>query len=347
MRFPGKGRFAVTLFLVAALAGTSLFAVMVGPVFVHPFVVLKCWLSILSGDLINLPVDDMQRTIILAIRMPRVCLSVMVGMGLALCGASMQGLFRNPMAEPYVLGMSSGAATGAAFAIVLGAGGVFGPCAISALAFVGATAAIFLVYSIARTEGRVPTETLLLAGIAVGFFLHAVVSFLKLIASHEALRDVVLWLMGSFASSNWGDVAIAAAPVFIGSTVLFLMSTELNALQFGEETAMHLGMEVETIKRILLVAAALITAVSVSLSGIIGFVGLVVPHIVRIVIGGDHRILLPVSALTGGIFLLLADTVARTINGPSEIPVGIITAAIGAPYFIYLLRRRKKAVSWW
>jgi len=320
---------------------------MVGPVFVHPLTVLKCWVSLLTGGLINPPIDDMHRTIILTIRMPRACMSVMVGMGLALCGASMQGLFRNPMAEPYVLGMSSGAATGAAFAIVLGAGGMSGAFSVPLLAFVGATVTIFVVYSIARTEGRVPTETLLLAGIAVGFFLHAIVSFLKLIASHEALRDVVLWLMGSFASSGWKDVAIAAIPIFIGCGVLMVLSHELNALQFGEETAMHLGMEVETVKRVLLIAAALITAVSVAVSGIIGFVGLVVPHIVRLLVGGDHRMLLPVSALSGGIFLLIADTAARTLNGPAEIPVGIITAAVGAPWFIYLLCRRKKAVTWW
>ena len=347
MKLHGKRRIAAVMLLCAVLAGFSLLSVMVGPVFVHPLTVVKCWVSLLTGGLVDPPIDDMHRTIIFTIRMPRVCMAVMVGMGLALCGASMQGLFRNPMAEPYVLGMSSGAATGAAFAIVLGAGGVFGAFAVPALAFIGATLTIFIVYSIARTEGRVPTETLLLAGIAVGFFLHAVVSFLKLIASHEALRDVVLWLMGSFASSGWKDAAIAAPPIFIGCAVLMLLSQELNALQFGEETAMHLGMEVETVKRILLVAAALVTAVSVAVSGIIGFVGLVVPHIVRLLTGGDHRTLLPVSALSGGIFLLIADTAARTLNGPAEIPVGIITAAVGAPWFIYLLRRRKKAVTWW
>ena len=347
MKQHGTGHFTVAALLCAVLLCCSLLSVMVGPVFVHPLTVIKCWLSLLSGGIIDQPINDMHRTIILTIRMPRVCMAAMVGMGLALCGASMQGLFRNPMAEPYVLGMSSGAATGAAVAIVLGAGGIFGSFVVPALAFIGATLTIFTVYSIARTEGRVPTETLLLAGIAVGFFLHAMVSFLKLIASQEALRDVVLWLMGSFASSSWKDAGITAPPILVGCTVLMLLSRELNALQFGEEMAMHLGMEVETIKRILLTAAALVTAVSVAMSGIIGFVGLVVPHIVRILTGGDHRTLLPFSALTGGIFLLIADTAARTLNGPAEIPVGIITAAVGAPYFIYLLRRRKKAVTWW
>ncbi|MEK9150066.1 MAG: iron chelate uptake ABC transporter family permease subunit, partial [Candidatus Desantisbacteria bacterium] len=250
-------------------------------------------------------------------------------------------------AEPYVLGMSSGAALGASLAIVLGAGKIFGSLSIPALAFIGATITIFVVYNIARTEGKVPTETLLLAGIAVGFFLYAVVSFLKLIASNESLRDVTLWLMGSFALSTWADVKMVILPLLGGIGVLYLLSRELNILQFGEETALHLGIEVETVKRILLVASALVTAVSVSVSGIIGFVGLIIPHMVRLIIGPDHRILLPASVLCGAIFLVLCDTLARTISYPIEIPIGIITAAIGAPYFVYLLRRRKKAISWW
>ena len=320
---------------------------MIVPVFIHPLVVLKIWIGNPSGELIQPDWNSIQETIVVDIRTPRVILSVLVGMGLAIAGAAMQGLFRNPMAEPYVLGMSSGAACGAAMAIVLGVGKIFGALSIPALAFIGATATIFVVYNIARTEGKVPTETLLLAGIAVGFFLHAVVSFLKIIASHEALRDVVLWLMGSFALATWGDVKMVIAPVLFGVGLLYLFSRELNALQFGEETAMHLGMEVETVKRILLIASALVTAVAVSVSGIIGFVGLIIPHLVRLIIGPDHRILLPASALCGGIFLVLCDALARTVVQPTEIPIGIITAAIGAPYFVYLLRRRKKAISWW
>lgn len=340
-------RYAVILSALSLCLLVVIFAaVMIGPVFIHPVDVLKMAAHGLSG--FPSPTwTDSQYTIVADIRVPRVVLSVLVGIGLAMAGAAMQGLFRNPMAEPYILGMSSGAAAGAALAIVLGIGRVFGFLSVPALAFVGAALAIFVVYNIARTDGRTPTETLLLAGIAVGFFLYAVVSFLKIIASHEDLREVILWLMGSFALATWTDVGISLIPFLVGIGLICFFARELNALQFGEEQALHLGMEVETVKRILLVGVALVTAVSVSVSGIIGFVGLVIPHMVRLMVGPDHRILLPASGLAGGVFLVLADTLARTLMRPAEIPIGIITAAIGAPYFIYLLRRRKKAVSWW
>ena len=342
-----RRRSFIVIALVTAMLAAAVISVMIGPVFVHPVTIMKVWLQWLSGGLLNFDIEEMNRVIVLNIRMPRVVVSMLVGMGLAASGAGMQGLFRNPMAEPYVLGMSAGAATGAAAAIVLGIGTVFGIFAVPAMAFIGAIGTIFVVYSIARTDGKVPTETLLLAGIAVGFFLQASVSFLKLIAPMDALRDVVLWLMGSFAGATWNDAALVVLPITIGLVTLMWLAQELNALQFGEETAMHLGMEVETMKRILLVAVAPVTAVSVSVAGIIGFVGLVVPHVARLFVGADHRIQLPVAALSGGIFLVLADTLARSVARPAEIPIGIITAAIGAPYFVYLLRRRKRAIGWW
>lgn len=347
MKSKQKRAAIVVAVLFTALFATCLIAIMIGPVYIHPLVVLKVWGHNLSGGLIQPDASSIQETIVVDIRTPRVILAVLVGMGLAIAGAAMQGLFRNPMAEPYVLGMSSGAACGAALAIVLGFGKIFGSLSIPALAFIGATITIFVVYNIARTEGRVTTETLLLAGIAVGFFLYAVVSFLKIIASHEALRDVLLWLMGSFALAAWADVRMVVLPLLGGIGVLYFLSRELNILQFGEEHALHLGVEVETIKRILLAASALVTAVAVSVSGIIGFVGLIIPHMVRLIIGPDHRLLLPASALCGAIFLVLCDTLARAVVEPQEVPIGIITAAIGAPYFVYLLRRRKKALSWW
>ncbi|MBU1598654.1 iron chelate uptake ABC transporter family permease subunit [bacterium] len=338
-----KRHLLVLTVLAVGLLAAATIAIMIGPVSIHPLLIFKIWAGKLSGGLIQSNAGSIQETIVVDIRTPRVILAALVGLGLAIAGAAMQGLFRNPMAEPYVLGMSSGAACGAALAIVLGVGGL----SIPVMAFIGAVTTIFVVYSIARTEGGMPTETLLLAGIAVGFFLHAVVSFLKIIASHEALRNVVLWLMGSFALATWVDVKMVILPILCGIGVLYFLSRELNALQFGEEQALHLGVEVETVKRILLVASALVTAVAVSVSGIIGFVGLVVPHMVRLIIGPDHRILLPASALCGAIFLVLCDILARIIAQPAEMPIGIITAAIGAPYFVYLLRRRKKAISWW
>lgn len=334
--------------LFTGLIISCLISIMIGPVFIHPILTLKIWLHKLSLGLIVIPDwTNIQETIVVNVRTPRVILSILVGIGLAITGASMQGLFRNPMVEPYVLGMSGGAACGASLSMVLGIGSIFGGFSIPAMAFIGATITIFLVYNIARTEGRVPTETLLLTGIAFGFFLYAVVSFLKLISPDAVLRNIVLWLMGSFALCTWHDVWLVILPIFFGIVILYFLSRELNALQFGEETALHLGIEVETVKKILLIASSLVTAVAVSVSGIIGFVGLIIPHIVRLIIGPDHRILLPACGLCGGIFLVLCDTLARTIAQPTEIPIGIITAAIGAPYFVYLLIRRKKAISWW
>ena len=338
----------ILIILMLGILAAFFLSIMVGSVFIHPALIVKILAGKLMGGLIQPTWDRLQETIVLDIRLPRVILSLLVGMALAMSGAVMQALFRNPMAEPYILGMSSGAALGATLAIVLGLGAkAFGYLSISMLAFIGATITIFVVYNIARTEGRVPTETLLLSGIAVGFFLHAVVSFLKIIATHEALRDVVLWLMGSFAVATWFEVKIAVFPILFGIGGLYLFYKELNALQFGEEQALYLGVKVEIIKRLMLIFVALLTAISVSISGIIGFVGLIIPHIIRLLIGPDHRILLPASCLAGGLFLILADTLARTIVQSAEVPIGIITASIGAPYFIYLLRRRKKAISWW
>ncbi|SMC95451.1 iron complex transport system permease protein [Desulfocicer vacuolatum DSM 3385] len=334
-------------FIGTGLLFTACLAVMIGPVVIKPLLVVKIWVHQFTGGLIEKEWSRIPEVIVMDIRTPRVLLSILVGMGLAVSGAAMQGLFRNPMAEPYVLGMSSGAAVGACLAIVLGMGRVFGPFAIPILAFTGATVTIFVVYNIARTGNRVPTETLLLAGIAVGLFLYAVVSFLKISASMENLQNVVLWLMGSFAMATWMDVKIVILPLLGGICVLCFMVRELDILQFGEETAIHLGMNVETVKRILLIASALVTGAAVSVSGIIGFVGLIVPHMVRMAMGSRHRILLPASALCGAIFLVCCDTLARVVSQPSEVPIGIITAAIGAPYFVYLLKRRKNAVNWW
>ncbi|MEW6607506.1 MAG: iron chelate uptake ABC transporter family permease subunit [bacterium] len=342
-----KRHFSILLILCIILIAVCLIAIMVGSISIPPVIIIKIWLSKMLCGLIPQDWSGIQETIVVDIRTPRVILSMLIGMGLAIAGAGMQGLFRNPMAEPYVLGMSSGAAVGAAVAIVLGIGKVFGGLCIPAMAFIGATITILLVYNIAKTDGKVPIETLLLCGIAVGFFLNSIVSFLKVISSDQALREVVLWLMGSFSMACWSDVKMVILPILCGIVTLYFLARELNALQFGEETALHLGIEVEAVKRILLVAASLVTAVAVSVSGIIGFVGLVVPHLVRIIVGPGHHLLLPASALSGAIFLVLCDTLARTIAQPQEIPIGIITAGIGAPYFVYLLRRRKKAISWW
>lgn len=341
-----KKNIAITLLLLlAALLCCMVVANMIGPVFIPPVAVIKTWINACCASING--VSQSYSTIILNIRLPRVLLAALVGMGLSCAGGALQGLFRNPMADPYVLGMSSGAAAGAALSLVCGFGAFFGTYAVQASAFIGAFGTIFLVYWLGRSEGKTITETVLLAGIAVGFFLQAIVSFLKVVASDEALRSVVLWMMGSFSTATWHDVIVTIVPIGAGCIGLACLGRELNALQSGEETAMHLGMRVEVIKNLVLIFVSLITASAVAVSGIIGFVGLIIPHVMRLIIGPDHRALIPASCLAGGIFMVIADTVARTAAGAAEIPIGIITAAIGGPYFIYLLRRRKKSVQRW
>lgn len=282
------------------------------------------------------------KDILLQIRVPRVLLAAAVGSSLAVAGAVFQGLFRNPMADPYVIGISSGSALGAVFAMLGGfslALGGFG--AVPLFAFVGGTTTILLVYSMARVGRAVPVMTLLLAGIAVSAFLSALVSLLTYFAGEE-LHQVIFWMMGGLGGATWQQVRVMLPYALGGYICVSIFSRELNAMLLGEETASQLGVDTEKVKKILLAGASLLVAAAVSTSGIIGFVGLVVPHFVRLVAGPDHRFLIPASALLGGTLLIATDTLARIIIAPSELPVGIITALIGAPMFIYLLKKRKK-----
>ncbi len=280
--------------------------------------------------------------ILLKIRVPRVLLAAAVGSSLAVAGAVFQGLFRNPMADPYVIGISSGAALGAVFAMLGGFSltlGGFG--AVPLFAFGGGVATMMLVYTMARVGRAVPVMTLLLAGIAVSAFLSAIVSLLTYFAG-EKLHMVVFWMMGGLGGATWHQVQVMVPYALAGYICVSFFSRELNAMLLGEETASNLGVNTERVKKILLVGASLLVAAAVSTSGIIGFVGLVVPHFIRLVAGPDHRFLIPASALLGGTLLIATDTLARIIIAPSELPVGIITALIGAPMFIYLLKKRKK-----
>ena len=281
-------------------------------------------------------------TIVMDIRYPRILLSILVGAALATSGATMQGLFKNPMADPFIIGTSAGAAFGATLTIWLGLA-FFGIYTLPFMAFIGAIGAIFIVYNIAKIGGKIPIETLLLSGIAIGSFLSAITSFMIYMAGEE-LRMIVMWLMGGFAVVRWEEVHIMFIPTLIGISIIYFFARDLNIMLLGEEEALHLGIGVESFKKIMLVITAFITALAVSFSGLIGFVGLVIPHVVRIVVGSDHRILIPASALVGGIFMLWCDNIARTIMPPHELPVGIITALFGAPFFIYLLRKRKNSM---
>ena len=280
--------------------------------------------------------------IITGIRLPRILMAGAAGMALGTAGATYQGLFRNPLADPYLIGVAQGAALGAVVGFILPwtFGGNY---LIPILAFLGAVAAVSVVYLIARVGKTLPLTTLILAGVAIGSLLMSITSYLTLISA-DKVRSILSWLMGNFSSSNWDQLRIISPYIAIGLIVIFLFARPLNVMQLDEEQAQQLGIDVERTKLILLAAATLITAAAVCFVGTIGFVGIIVPHIVRIIWGPDHRLLLPLSAITGAILLILADTASRTLMSPSEIPVGVITAFLGAPFFLFLLRRTKKAV---
>ncbi|MFA9504545.1 vitamin B12 ABC transporter permease BtuC [Natrinema sp. H-ect1] len=286
----------------------------------------------------SFPVEETHEYIVVQLRLPRIVLAATVGFALAAAGTVMQGFFRNPLADPSIIGVSSGGAAGAVAAIAFPALVPFGSLHLAA--FVGALATAFLVYAIATEGGRTPVATLLLAGVAVQAFLGAMISYM-LIHSGDGLREAVVWLMGSLANRGWNDVTFALPVSLAGALVLATYARELNVLLLGEEDAHHLGVEVERTKLVLLALASVVTAAGVAVTGVIGFVGLVVPHIMRLLVGPDHRILFPTSALAGASFLVVTDTIARWPAGPTEVPVGIVTAALGAPFFLFLLTRRE------
>ena len=281
-------------------------------------------------------------TIIVDIRLPRVLLAGLVGAALAVAGATYQGLFRNPLADPYLIGVAQGAALGAVVGFLL-PWTIAGLSLIPALAFLGALMAVAIVYSIARVGKALPVTTLILAGVALGAFLGSITSYL-IIISGERLHGIISWLMGRFSLSNWEQVGMVAVPCIIGVVVIWFYARPLNVMQLDEEQAQQLGINVERVKLILLVTATMITAAAVSFVGTIGFVGIIVPHAVRLVWGPDHRFLLPLTTFAGASFLILADMAARTMLAPTEIPVGVITAFFGAPFFLYLLRQRKRNI---
>ncbi|MFC1486745.1 FecCD family ABC transporter permease [Thermoproteota archaeon] len=286
--------------------------------------------------------SEVQESIIIHIRLPRVLGGALVGVALAVAGVAYQGIFRNPMADPYTIGAMGGASFGAAVAIVLGVGvALLGVNTVPIFAFIGALLSVFLVYAISREGPRVPITTLILSGLTVTIFFNALVTYLKLIAG-DRLHALTFWIMGGFTYTNWTDVSTIFPLVIIGTIVVYLYARDLNILVLGEEQAQHLGVELEKVKKILLAAGALITAAAVSISGLIGFVGLIIPHLTRILIGPDHRILLPTSAIVGASFMMICDALARVIIAPTELPVGVITAVTGGPFFIYLLRRKSR-----
>jgi iron complex transport system permease protein len=294
--------------------------------------------------------EGVPERVFVGIRLPRALLSVLTGAGLGAAGAGMQGLFRNPLADPGLMGVTAGASLGAALMIVVvgdqvaAAPGAFQLFLLPVAAFVGALSATYAIWTFAQRGGAVRLTTLLLAGIAVNAIAFAGVGFLTFTADDTQLRELTSWNLGSLNGATWGGVS-ATAP-FVLACVLGLprVARALNALALGEEEASYLGIDVERTKRLVLVLVALGTGASVAFTGAIGFIGLVVPHLVRLAIGPDHRSLLPASALLGAIVLTLADTVGRVIVAPSELPVGVITAVLGAPFFLWLLRAARRTV---
>lgn len=283
--------------------------------------------------------DATTRTIVLELRLPRALLALVVGGGLAVSGAVFQALLRNPLAEPYVLGVSGGAAVGAVTTVVAGIGRL-AAWAVPLGAFLGAIGAVVLVFRIALRVGRaLDTRVLLLAGVVVGAFFNAVILLLLTLADVESFRSAVFWMMGSLAAASFGALGLVSLYVLPAAALLVALARPLNLLTLGEETALYLGTRVERVKVAAYVTASLTVAASVAVCGVIGFIGLIVPHALRLLWGGDHRLLLPGSFLAGGAFLVAADTAARTVTAPAELPVGVITALVGVPLFIVLLTR--------
>jgi len=323
----------LVLVLAMGLGAVALPARQIAAALLEPVPCLGSWIDDGPGEI--------NSVIIWQIRLPRVLLGALVGSALAVAGTTFQGLFKNPMADPFVIGVSSGAALGATVAMLMGLHfPALGVGMVPLMAFSGALGTMFLVYNLARVGHKVPVLPLLVSGIAVSSFLSALVSLLVYF-SDEKIHQVVFWLMGGFSGASWGYVRLSLPYMVAGTAVVLLFTRELNVLLSGEEKAAQLGVDVERTKKILLAAGSLLTASAVATSGLIGFVGLIVPHLARLVLGPDHRWLLPAAAMSGAIFLVGADGLARTIVAPTELPVGVITALCGGPFFLYLLRRRK------
>lgn len=342
---PAAYFYGVTVLLLVA----AVFGIAIGSTRIAPEVVVRVLaFELLPAGWIDLRgISESERVVVWLIRTPRVIVAALVGAGLSVAGAQMQGLFRNPLASPDIIGTSSGGALGAVIALASGLAtrSLF---YLPVLSFIGALASLSVVYVVSTRRGRTPIATLLLAGVALNALIGAATSFVITTAwvRFEIAQEIVYWLLGGLDSRTWAHVWIALPCVIVGSAVAIIFGREMDLLLTGEQTASSLGVEVERLKRVALANAALLTSAAVAVSGVIGFVGLVVPHIVRILLGPSHKRLIPASALTGSAFLILADLLARTLHRPEEIRLGIITAAFGAPFFLYLLTRYRREAGY-
>jgi iron complex transport system permease protein len=343
----GRARLAIVL-LGVALAGAMLFSLTAGASDASALAFLWDWIA---GPVDGSALDARSRVIITDIRLPRVLLGVLVGAALAVSGAVMQGLFRNPLADPGLIGISSGSGLGAVAVIVLGntalapAVSLLGTMALPLAAFCGGLVATLILYRIATRQGRTSVATMLLAGIALGALAAALTGLLIYVADDRQLRDLTFWQLGSLAGATWQKIGTAGPVIVMALAATPFLARGLNALALGEATAGHLGIPVQRLKYVAIVAVSAAVGASVAVSGGIGFVGIVVPHLLRLSIGPDNRYLLPASALLGAALLLIADAVCRTVVAPAELPIGIITAAVGGPFFLWILLRKRGVVD--
>ncbi|MEV0057590.1 iron ABC transporter permease [Saccharopolyspora shandongensis] len=337
----GRARlFAVVLVLSAVLVASVLAGIALGPTVVPPDEVVRYLHAALTGGTIRS--DEVTGySIVWQVRTPRVLLAVVVGAGLSVVGVAIQAMVRNALADPFVLGISSGASVGATAVVVFGVFASLGVYALSAAAFLGALAASMLVYAAASSRGGMTPLRLVLIGVALAYGFQAVMSVLVFLAPNgDAARTVLFWLLGSLGAANWGSLPLAATAVLVCVAVLSRNSRSLDVLSMGDETAASLGVDAVALRRRLFLLTSAVTGLLVAVSGAVAFVGLVMPHLVRIVVGSSHRRVLAVAPLAGACFLVWADLVSRTLFAPEELPLGVITALVGVPVFITLLRRR-------
>ncbi|MFB3737460.1 MAG: FecCD family ABC transporter permease [Candidatus Velamenicoccus archaeovorus] len=327
--------------LAVALAASFLLAVAVGAVWLSPWTTIRLvgWKLGVGGYPSGVPRGS--EVILFQLRLPRVVLAAVVGAALAASGMVFQGLFRNPLADPAIIGVSSGAALGAIVVIVSVGAGALGAFAVPLAAFVGALLTAFLVYRLARIGPAVHVATLLLAGIAVAALISSLMSLIMSFSGQE-IRSIYAWLLGGLVAQGWPSIEAVTPLVIVGLVGAGLTAHDLNLMALGEERAGQLGVEADRVKRRAIAVGALLTACAVSVAGVIGFVGLMTPHLLRLVVGADHRRLLPAVLLAGPTLLIVADLVARVAVAPQELPVGVVTALLGGPFFLYLLRREGK-----
>ena len=327
---------------VGAFAGAVLAGLLVGPVDIGVGAIVRSALSHVPGLRVESPLSDADEAIVWQLRAPRVALAALVGATLALGGASYQGAFRNPLADPYLLGVAAGAGVGATVAIVYGGDRVEG-YALPLAAFAGALVAVVMAYAIGSSIGGERTAaTLVLAGVTVAAFFTAVQTFVQQRHS-ETLNEVYAWILGGLGTAGWREPALIAPYVFVAGVILLAHRRALDVLAVGDEEARSLGLDVARTRQVIVAAATLGTAAAVAVSGLIGFVGIIVPHLVRLGVSPSYRVIAPFSVVVGGAFLVLADVVARTALAPAELPIGVVTAFVGAPFFAFVLRRSRTA----